>query len=133
MKVAIIIIICIVVVLFVLYYLFPPVQVCGDSMYPTYIDGEIIFGTKLYRKSKLKKGDVILYKSPKENRTVIKRIDHIIEVRGITQFYCLGDNVDHSYDSRYYGFISSKKLVCKVINQRRYNNETNCSEERWNS
>lgn len=131
MKVAVIIV-CIVAVLFVVYHLFPLIQVCGDSMYPTYLDGEIIFGTKLYRKSKLKKGDIIVYKSPRENRIVIKRIDHITYIRGVYQFYCLGDNADHSYDSRAYGYISSKNLVCKVINQRRYMNDV-CNQERWNS
>lgn len=119
------IVVIIAVILFVLYHLFPLIQVCGDSMYPTYLDSEIIFGTKLYRKSKLKKGDVILYKSPNENRTVIKRIDEIKIERGITYFYCLGDNSEHSYDSRNYGFISSKSLVCKVINQRRNGNVCN--------
>ena len=114
------IILCILLALIVFNYLFPLIQVCGDSMYPTYFDGEIIFGTKLYRKSKLKKGDVIIYKSPNENRTVIKRIDHIItDIRGDLRFYCLGDNSEHSYDSRSYGYVSSIRLVCKVINQRR--------------
>lgn len=125
-------IICIVLV-FCIIPLFPPIQVCGDSMYPTYLDGEIIFGTKLYLKSKLKKGDVILYRSPNENRIVIKRIDHIFKnEKGDTTFYCLGDNSEHSYDSRNYGYVSSKKLVCKVINQRRYMNNV-CNQERRNS
>ena len=110
----------IVVVLFVLYYLFPLIQVCGNSMYPTYRDGEVLIGTKLYKKHNIKKGDVILYRSPSDNnRTVIKRVDHFIIDNNNLYFYCLGDNSDNSYDSRMYGFISSKSLVCKVINQRR--------------
>ena len=103
----------------VLHYLFPMIQVCGDSMYPTYLDGEIIFGSRIYRKSKLKKGDVIIYRSPNENRVVIKRIDHINKNNGELLFFCLGDNSDFSYDSRSYGYVSSKNLVCRVINQRR--------------
>lgn len=116
-KVAILI--SVVIVLGILYYLFPVIQVVGDSMYPTYKDGEVIFGTRLYRKSKLKKRDVIIYTSPKEGKIVIKRIDDIREKDNRLYFYCLGDNKDHSYDSRYYGFISSKRLKCKVLNQRR--------------
>lgn len=109
------------------YHLFPLIQVVGDSMHPTYVNGEIIVGTRLYRKSKLKKGDVIVYKSP-EDRIVIKRINEIEESFKRRDFFCLGDNLDHSYDSRYYGFISSEDLVCKVINQRRNNNHDNvCS------
>ena len=102
-----------------LYHSFPLIQVVGDSMYPTYLDGEIIFGTRIYRKSKLKVGEVIVYHSPNENRIVIKRIADIKKFRGETFYYCLGDNADHSYDSRYYGSIPSKSIVCRVINQRR--------------
>ena len=124
MKVVIIVLL-IVVVLCVLYYLFPVIQVCGDSMYPTYRDGEFIVGTRLYRKRNLKKGDVILYRSPTdENRIVIKRVDRSTVDFNNLYFYCLGDNKENSYDSRMYGFISSKSLVCKVIDQRRnMNNE----------
>ena len=100
------------------YYLFPIIQVCGCSMYPTYRDGEIIFGTRLYR-DELKVGDVILYKSPTdEKRIVVKRIHSILDDGRDLYFYCLGDNADCSYDSRHYGYVSSKRIVCKVINQR---------------
>lgn len=86
-------------------------------MHPTYRDGEIIVGRRIYRKSKLKVGDVIIFKSPTEDdRIVIKRIAKI--QRGVF-FYCLGDNPDCSYDSRNYGYISSNDLVCRVIKQRR--------------
>ena len=105
----------------VLHHLFPFIQVIGESMFPTYLDGEVIVGTKLYRKSKLKVGDVVLYKCPTDlKKVVIKRIETIRKsYHGDLQFYCVGDNLDHSYDSRDYGFVSSKSLVCKVINQRR--------------
>lgn len=106
-----------------LYHLFPLIQVVGDSMHPTYVNGEIILGTRLYRKSKLKVGDVIVYKSPNENRIVIKRIAKIKTHYGHNYYFCLGDNLDNSYDSRYYGSISSKSIVCKVINQRRNENQ----------
>ena len=116
-KVAILI--TVVIVLGILYYLFPIIEVVGDSMYPTYKDGEIIFGTRLYRKSKLRKRDVIIYTSPREERIVIKRIDDIRKKNNRLYFYCLGDNRDYSYDSREYGYVSSKRLKCKVLNQRR--------------
>ena len=88
-------------------------------MYPTYHNAEILVGIRVYRKRKLKKGDVIVYRSPKENRIVIKRIDKIMNDKGNLYFYCLGDNADYSYDSRFYGYFSSKNIVCKVIDQRR--------------
>lgn len=112
-----------VILFLIIYHLFPIIKVCGDSMFPTYFDDEIIFGSRVYRKSKLKVGDVILYKSPMEkNRVVIKRISSIMNDGRTLYFYCLGDNADHSYDSRYYGYVSSKNLVCRVINQRRNEN-----------
>ena len=114
------IIISVIILIGVLYYLFPPIQVIGDSMFPTYKDGEIIFGRRVYSKYFLKKGDVIVYISPdEEGRNVIKRIDEIrLDNRGHYIFYCLGDNPECSYDSRDYGFVPAKNLVCKVINQR---------------
>ena len=115
-----IIFVAIIVMFGVLYYLFPPIQVVGDSMFPTYYDGELLFGRRLYLKSRLKKGDVIVYRSPDDNgRIVIKRIDKIrLDLNGNLMFYCLGDNSECSHDSRDYGFVPSKNLVCKVINQR---------------
>ena len=116
-----IILITVLVTILVIWFLFPIIQVCGSSMFPTYHDGEVIVGNKLIRKSKLKVGDVILYKNKyKTNgKVVIKRIDK--KVKGIDNkyyFYCLGDNSKESYDSRYYGYIRSKDIICKVINQR---------------
>ena len=112
-----------------LYYFLPLVQVVGDSMFPTYQDREIIVGTRLYHVSELKIGDVIVYESPnEEGRLVIKRISQILIDGKKRYFYCLGDNADHSYDSRYYGYISSKAIVCKVINQReRISNADSCN------
>lgn len=123
------IIITVVIVLGILYYLFPPIQIIGDSMYPTYKDGEVVCGSRVFRKSKLKKGDVIVYKTPTDGKIVIKRVDRIINYYRLGkltfEFYCLGDNSDHSFDSRHYGYISSKKIVCKVINQRGIDNVCN--------
>lgn len=120
MKVVLIIVA--VVVLFVVLIkqnVFPIITVCGDSMFPTYHDGEILVGNSLYPKKKLKAGDVILYYAPNsDKRIVIKRIDHLFRKDGVTYFYCLGDNPPQSCDSRNYGFISQADIICKVVNQR---------------
>lgn len=106
-----------------IYYILPLIRVIGDSMFPTYLNEEVIVGTRIYRKSKLKTGDVIIYKTPTDGKIVIKRIDYIIWCNNkIDYVFCLGDNADHSYDSRHYGFVPSENIVCKVINQRRNTN-----------
>lgn len=107
---------------FVIHFLFPLVQVCGDSMYPTYKDGEILIGYRTFLKSHLKIGDVIIFKCPTDGRTVVKRIADIsTQVDGEDiLFYCLGDNSEHSYDSRSYGYFSSRNLICRVFKQRRH-------------
>lgn len=106
------------ILLAVIYYLFPIITICGSSMYPTYVDGEIIFSTRLYRKSKLKVGDVVVYYAPNEKRRiVIKRIAEIDLNAGV--MYCLGDNADESCDSRVYGYVSLDRLICKPIMQRK--------------
>lgn len=115
------VILALIAVLCLMYYLFPIIQVVGDSMHPTYRDGEIIVGRRIYRKSKLKVGDVVIFKSPtEEDRIVIKRVSDIISDNKRPRFiYFLGDNPDCSYDSRDYGYVSSSNLVCRVIKQRR--------------
>lgn len=103
------------VVLAVLYYLFPIVRIYGVSMYPTYKEGDIIIATRIFRKSKLKVGDVVLYHAPNDRkRVVIKRISEI----GKRHMYCLGDNADESYDSRGYGYVPLSRLVCKPVKHR---------------
>ena len=83
-----------------------------------FLDGEIIFATRLYRKSKLKVGDVVVYYAPNEKRRiVIKRIAEIDTNVGV--MYCLGDNADESYDSRVYGYVPLNRLICKPITQRK--------------
>lgn len=113
------IIVAVIVLGLILHFLFPLIQVCGNSMYPTYHDGEILIGCRLFSKKRRKVGEVIVYHSP-DNKVVIKRIEEVVNsTRGCKLYYCLGDNSDESYDSRYYGAISSKKLVCRILNQRR--------------
>ena len=115
----------------VLHYMFPIIQVCETSMFPTYDDGEIIFGSRLFNKSNLKVGDVIVYKH--DGKNVIKRIaDIMLDTRtGNLKFFCVGDNARVSCDSRKYGYVPSKDLVCKIINQRRFvqNNDVESEAE----
>lgn len=103
----------------ILKTVFPLIEVTGCSMYPTYKDGELCFCTRLFRKSRLKVGDVITYRM--NDRLVIKRVENICKdrVTGELLFYCVGDNAENSYDSRSYGFFSNRKIVGKLLDQRR--------------
>lgn len=96
------------------------IRVTGDSMNPTYHDGDILFATSFFRAKNLKVGDVIIYKPPtsssEEVKFVIKRISHILKnTDGKLYFYFLGDNSEVSFDSRRYGYVPRNKLVAKVI------------------
>ena len=99
---------------------FPLFQVVGDSMFPTYQNGEVLWGTKFFKKSSLKIGDVVVYKAPTEDsEIVIKRIAHIKgNVLGEMFLYCVGDNEDVSYDSRYYGYVPVDRVLFKPLDQR---------------
>lgn len=98
--------------------LFPLVNVVGNSMYPTYKDGEIIFSTRLFNRHHLKRGDVVTFNSYNvsgERRIVIKRVAIVDEKKGV---YCLGDNPSVSYDSRFYGYVPFENIVTKIIRPR---------------
>ena len=112
----------IIIVCGVVYYLFPFVNVCGSSMFPTYVNDEIILSTRLFRKRKIKVGDVIVFKHPYEKgRLLIKRVaDLYYDKKGKLQsIYFLGDNSSDSYDSRNFGYVLTKDLVSKVLFSRK--------------
>lgn len=101
----------------VIYYIFPLVNVSGYSMFPTYKDDEIILSTRIFRKNKIKVGDVMVFKHPYvKGRLLIKRVASIYRVKGKVQsIYFLGDNSPDSYDSRNFGFVLEKDLVSKIL------------------
>lgn len=106
----------------VIYYLFPLVNVCGSSMFPTYVNDEIILSTRLFRKRKIKVGDVIVFKHPYvKGRLLIKRVADLFYSRDgeLLSIYFLGDNSSDSYDSRNFGYVLTKDLVSKVLFSRK--------------
>ena len=145
--------------LFVVVYLFlfQPHQVKGNSMYPNFHDGEYILTDKIsYRLGLPKRGDVIVFKAPKnEEVDYIKRIiglpgDEIKVSAGLVyinnkklnedylptdyvtssgsflsedapvkitegQYFVLGDNRNHSSDSREWGFVKKDEIIGKAF------------------
>ena len=77
------------VVIALLYYVFPIIQVCGDSMHPTYKDGDIVLGCRLYS---LKKNEVYVYRPPVGEKYVIKRLTQVSSTTN--KLFFEGDNSD---------------------------------------
>lgn len=104
-------------VLFLILTLFPVVQICGYSMFPTLSDGEFYMSIRVFRKDKCKVGKIYVYKPPYEDEVekfVIKRLADIKDGK----YFFLGDNADGSYDSRYYGYVDSKNVVAQLITRK---------------
>lgn len=104
--------------------IFPIIEVVGESMFPTYIHGEHLLSFSLFRRKKLRKGDIVICETPYdmgEVRLIIKRVDNVLhdENGKPIAVYLLGDNPDHSYDSRDYGYVDIKLVYSKVIRPRK--------------
>lgn len=121
-QVLLVISLCVLAILGVLY-IYPIIQICGNSMYPTMYDGEFYVGRRVFRKNKCELGEIYVFRPPYSNRNerfVVKRL-HQIEVDKVTgkkKYYFLGDNSAESYDSRYYGFVDSSNVIAHVEQKR---------------
>ena len=115
--------IALIVALCVFLFLFPVIQICGYSMFPTMMDGEFHFGRRVFRKNKCRVGQIYVYKPPyedREERFVIKRLAEVNTDRnGKVQYYFLGDNSNDSYDSRYYGYVDCRNVVAHIVLKKR--------------
>lgn len=145
--------------IFALIYLFAsqPHKVSGNSMFPTFHDGDYILTDKItYRFSYPQKGDVVVFKNPRdESQDFIKRVIGIpgdtvkvqnnkvyVNDQEVNEYYLppntptrrgsylqegvpvkvdddnvivIGDNRDHSSDSREWGQLPKDKIIGKVF------------------
>ena len=84
------------------------VSVCGDSMLPTYKDGDTISFNK-FTGQHLSVGLVVLCSHPyQRNKKIVKRIT---KIESDDLVYIRGDNPSFSTDSRSYGPISKSKII----------------------
>ena len=129
--------ICFAVVFFITKVLVKPVQVKGESMYPTLQDKEIGVSNMIgYHMSGLKRFDIAIIYIRDKNEYIVKRV---IGLPGETvsyqsgqlyingepfdepfldeeyEYYCLGDNRPHSSDSRYYGPFKKDEIECRGV------------------
>ncbi len=93
-----------------------------ESMEPTLKSGSYIIGRRIY--SSLKAGDIVIFRH--DGKLLVKRIaaaeGERIERNGVSIavpegcYYVLGDNANHSYDSRYWAdpFVKGKDILAKL-------------------
>ena len=102
-------VILIAIIIAILWYLFPIIQVCGNSMNPTYRDGDIVLGCRLYS---VNIKSIYVFRPPVGEKYVVKRLT---QVSPTNKLFFEGDNPEGSFDSRMYGYVSRDKVVAKCI------------------
>ena len=91
-------------------------------MYPTYKDGDVLIISKKFYQLTL--NQIYVYKSPKSNMDVLKRLVSMRTLTNKKYLYFLGDNAEVSIDSRNYGYVEETNVVGKVIFHVRSKNYT---------
>ena len=79
----------------------------GNSMRPSYSDGDIVY-FRAVKRSKIKQGEAVLFRHPFQSILVIKRIAEVTEDGSC---YVLGDNQLESSDSRSFGRVSTDRIL----------------------
>ncbi len=81
-------------------------RIVGKSMEPTYHEKQLVV---FWPTKKYKSGDIVM--ATVEGREVIKRIS----ATSTESVYLLGDNAEHSTDSRNYGSVPLKQVYGKAV------------------
>ena len=89
-------------------------KISGSSMMPTFKDGDTVLVNRLaYLFGFPKIRDIVALKDPRDGKVLIKRVTKIVDSR----YFVLGDNLEHSTDSRKFGMIGKSEIVGKVIHK----------------
>ena len=82
-------------------FIFFQIKVPSTSMYPTIKVGDRIMVTRVYNKSKLKTGDIVVFESKEKNLTLIKRLIGIpgdeVKVNPLGEVYINGKKLEETY------------------------------------
>ena len=98
----------------------------GESMYPTYNDGDVLLMRPVITSLENPKDDGIYVYTPPTSllsssldtkRQVIKRLLYYVTLIDNSGYKCHfeGDNKQHSYDSRDYGMVEWNKVKFKIV------------------
>jgi len=115
---------------FTLIFLFPIEKVKGDSMFPTFREGRLLWCRRLFHfnRSKCKKGKIyVIHLRDEEDGSpyfIVKRLKDIYPHNDGVLYDFRGDNTLVSYDSRQHGLFKSDAVVAKVIGNYRNNYES---------
>lgn len=94
-----------------------------ESMEPALERGSYVLAVRIY--GELEAGDIVIFRH--DGKLLVKRIaaveDELVEHNEISLivpegcYYVLGDNAEHSYDSRYWEdpFVREEDIVAKLI------------------
>lgn len=82
-------------------------RIAGDSMLPDLRPGSIVIAIRSAQKYKI--NDVVVIK-----HNGIEKIKRIVDIKD-GKAYLLGDNPDHSTDSRHFGWLDTSVLIAKII------------------
>lgn len=88
-------------------------KISGDSMKPYARDGDYAISTRLFLDPRV--GEVLIFKSPTDEKTMIKRVSRIDIEREGNKYFLEGDNRMRSTDSNVFGRISKKEIIGKVL------------------
>ncbi|HIL22260.1 MAG TPA: S26 family signal peptidase [Alcanivorax sp.] len=92
-------------------------RVTSDSMLPTLKPGDyILVDTRKYHNSPLTPGAIITFRSPlnENDQVMVKRISNIDTNTLPERLFVLGDNAEHSFDSRTYGWLDKSRVTGSV-------------------